>query len=117
MYISITDSQIVGEVEATLFSTIQQGPTSMLLILKNSGVNPITYRFQENTGAAWVDLGASGTDYNTVLAANEVKEMLVASNYAQVRMLGSASGGSNLEVALSRYSERSSGGPFPILSL
>jgi len=117
MVINVTDGQIVGESASTLFSTIQQGPMSALVILKNSGVNVISYRFQEYTGSAWVDLGASGSDYYNTLSPNEVRQMLVESSYPQVQLIGNASGGAFLDFSVTRYANRTSGGSLPILSL
>lgn len=117
MVILNTDSQLVGETESTLWSTFQQGPTNMQVIIKNSGVNVMSYRFQEFNGSAWVDLGASGTDYYTTLSVNEVKILKVTSSYPQVQMVGNASGGAFLEFSVTRYFNRASGGPIPILNL
>jgi len=113
----VTDQQIVGEVQSTLFSVLQQGPIAMMLCIKNSGVNTINYRLQEYTGSAWVDLGAQGTEFYTTLSVNEVKMIKVTSTYPQVQMVGNASGGSYLELSLTRYFNRSSGGSLPLLNL
>lgn len=107
----------MGETLSTLFSVIQQGPVAMLVIIKNTGVNVMTYRFQEWTGVAWVDLGTSGSDYYNTLTENEVKSFRVSSSYPQVRMVGNASGGAYLSFDVVRHVERPSGGPLPILNL
>ena len=117
MVISATDSQIVGETQSTLLSLIQQGPLNALVIMKNSGVNTMNFRWQEFNGSAWVDLGASGSDYYNTLSVNEVKSLKVTSAYPQVQLVGNASGGAFLEVAISRYYNRSSGGSFPLVNL
>jgi len=117
MYILITDSQVVSEVVSTLWSTIQQGPVNAQVVIKNSGVNTMNYRFQEFNGTAWVDLGTSGSDFYNTLSVNEVKLIKLVSSYPQVQMVGNASGGAFLEFAVTRYSNRSSGGPIPILTL
>lgn len=117
MVIHVTDSQLVGETVSTLFSTIQQGPVDMAIVIKNSGVNVMSYRFQEFNGSAWVDMGASGSDLYNTLSVNEVKLIEVASNYPQVQMVGNASGGAFLEFAITRYVNRASGGSVPILNL
>lgn len=117
MIIHNTDSQIVGETQSTLWSVIQAGPVNMMVIIKNSGVNTMNYRFQEFNGSAWVDLGASGTDYYTTLMVNEVKTLKVTSSYPQVQMVGNASGGAFLEFSVQRYFNRASGGAIPILNL
>lgn len=117
MTINCTDTQVVGETVSTLFSVIQQGPVAMLVIIKNTGVNTMNYRFQEYNGSAWVDLGASGSDYYNTLAEDEVKSFKVSSNYPQVRCVGNASGGASLDFDVLRYVERASGGALPILNL
>jgi hypothetical protein len=117
MVIHVTDSQVVSEVQTTLWSTLQQGPVNCMVIVKNSGVNTMNYRFQEFNGTAWVDLGASGSDLYNTLSVNEVKLIKLVSNYPQVQMIGNASGGSFLEFAITRYTNRASGGAIPILSL
>lgn len=117
MYIQVTDSQVVSEVVSTLWSTIQQGPVNAMVIIKNSGVNTMNYRFQEFNGTAWVDLGTAGSDFYNTLSVNEVKLIKLVSSYPQVQMVGNASGGAFLEFAVSRYSNRASGGPIPILTL
>lgn len=89
----------------------------MLIIIKNTGVNTMNYRFQEWTGSAWSDLGASGSDYYNTLAENETRSFKVESDYPQVRMVGNASGGAYLSFDVTRHVERSSGGSLPILSL
>lgn len=117
MITHVTDSQVVGETEATLWSTIQQGPVSMLVILKNSGVNTMNYRIQEFNGSSWADLGASGSDYYNTLSPNQVRGFQITSSYPQVQMVGNASGGAFLEFSVQRYVNRASGGSIPLLSL
>lgn len=117
MTITVNDSQVVGETLSTLVSAIQQGPVSMSVIMKNSGVNTMNYRWQEFNGSAWVDLDESGTDMYNTLTANEVKSVKVVSTYPQVQLVGNASGGALLEFSVMRYVNRASGGTIPILSL
>lgn len=117
MIVHCTDGQLVGETESTLFTILQQGPTDFLVVLKNSGVNTANYRFQEYTGAAWVDLGASGTDFYNTLIASQVRSFKVSSSYPQVRLVGNASGGAFLELSIQRYFNRASGGTVPLLNL
>jgi len=117
MTIHCTDEQVVGETLSTLFSVLNQGPVAMLVIVKNTGVNTMNYRFQEWNGTTWADLGASGTDYYNTLAENEVRSFKVTSSYPQVRMVGNASGGAYLSFDVTRHVERQSGGALPILSL
>lgn len=117
MIILNTDSQIVGETQSTLFSTFQTGPVNMQVIIKNSGVNTMNYRFQEYNGTSWVDLGASGSEFYNTLSVNEVRVLVVASDYPQVQLVGNASGGAFLEFSVTRYFNRPSGGAIPILNL
>lgn len=121
MVIHTTDSQLVSETLATLFSMIQQGPVSCSVLLKNSGVNTMNYRFQEyivvNNQLAWTDMGASGSDFYNTLQPNEVKQVEVISTSPQVQLVGNASGGAFLEFAVTRYANRASGAALPILNL
>jgi|SRR5262252_2635369 len=100
-----------------MFTILQQGPVNLLVVIKNSGVNTMSYRFQEFTGNGWNDLGASGTDYNNTLQPSEVKTFKLVSNYPQVQMLANASGGAFLDLSLTRYWNRAAGGTIPILAL
>ena len=117
MIVQVTDGQVVGETVGTLFSVLQQGPVGMLLVIRNSGVNTMNYRFQEYNGSAWVDLGSSGSDFYNTLIAGEVRTFKVTSSYPQVQMVGNASGGAFLDFSITRYTNRSAGGSVPILSL
>jgi len=117
MIVTVTDSQLVGETNSVLWSVIQQGPVSMAVVIKNSGINTINYRFQEFDGNVWTDMGASGTDYYNTLMSGEVKLFKVYSGRPQVRMVGNASGGALLEFSITRYAVRPSGGALPILNL
>lgn len=117
MVITVDDSQVVGETVATLFSMLQQGPVSANVVLKNSGVNTMNYRFQYYNGTGWVDLGASGSDYYNTLSPNEVRMFNLATAYPQVQLVGNASGGAFLEFSVQRYVNRASGGSIPILNL
>lgn len=117
MVVHITDSQVVGEAVGTLFTIIQPAPIDAAIVLKNSGVNTMNYRFQEWNGVSWVDLGASGSDYYNTLSPNETKLIEVESSNPKVQMIGNASGGAFLEFAITRYFNRDSGGAVPILNL
>jgi hypothetical protein len=117
MVVDVADSQVVGETLSTLFTVIQAAPVDAAIVLKNSGVNTMNYRFQEWNGSAWVDLGASGTDLYNTLQANETKLIEVESSNPKVQMVGNASGGAFLEFSIKRYFNRESGGAVPILSL
>jgi hypothetical protein len=117
MVVHVTDSQVVGESVATLFQIIQAAPIDATIILKNSGVNTMNYRFQEWNGSTWVDMGASGSDLYNTLSPSETKSVEVDSSNSKVQMIGNASGGAFLEFAVTRYFNRDSGGAIPILNL
>lgn len=89
----------------------------MLVIIKNSGVNTMNYRFQEYNGTTWVDLGASGSDFYNTLSPSEVRSFKVSSNYPQVQMIGNASGGAFIDFSVTRYWNRAAGGSLPIMAL
>ena len=113
----MTDSQVVGETQSTLFTIIQGAPIDASLVLKNSGVNTMNYRFQEWNGMTWTDLGPQGSDWYNTLSPNETKLIEVESSNPKVQMVGNASGGAFLEFALTRYFNRDSGGAVPLLNL
>jgi hypothetical protein len=115
MTVFFTDNQVVGETAATLLTV--KGVTEFSIILKNSGVNTMNYRFQEYNGSAWVDLGASGSDYYNTLTQNEVRQIQVSANYAQIQIIGNASGGAFLEFSSQTEVNRPSGGSFTILPI
>lgn len=117
MIIQLSDGQVVGETSSTLFTMLQEGAVDALVIIKNSGVNTMNYRFQEYNGTAWVDLGDSGSDFYNTLSASEVRSFALSSSYPKVQMIGNASGGAFLDFSITRYFNRSSGGAIPILSL
>lgn len=117
MILHVTDGQVVGETTSTMFTVLQQGPVAMLIIIKNSGVNTMNYRFQEYNGTTWVDLGTAGSDFYNTLMANEVRSFKVTSNYPQVQMVANASGGAFLDFSVDRYWNRAAGGALPIMAL
>lgn len=117
MIIQVTDGQTVGETVSTLFNVLQQGPVAMSVIIKNSGVNTLNYRFQEHNGTTWIDLGTSGSDYYNTLTSGEVRSFKVTSSYPQVQMVGNASGGAFIDFSVTRYWNRAAGGSLPIMAL
>ena len=117
MVIHVSDAQIVSEVVGVLVSALQQGPTNMQVIMKNSGVNTMNYRWQEYNGTSWADLGPQGSDFYNTLMPQQARSITVVSSYPQVQVIGNASGGAYLEFTVQRYVNRQSGGPIPILSL
>src|SRR5712671_3480777 len=117
MIVNISDAAVVVETSSVMFTLLQEGAVSALIILKNSGVNVISYRFQEYTGTAWVDLGASGTDYYTTLSASEVRSFKLTSAYPKVQLLAAASGGAYLDFAISRFFNRAAGAAIPLSTL
>ena len=113
----VTDTQVVGESIATLFSTINSGSSALLVTLKNTGVNTINYTFQEFDGNSWNNIGASGSPTNTTLQSDQNTSLTVSSAYAQIRLIGNASGGAFLHFSVTRTYERTNGGQLPLLSL
>lgn len=112
----VDDVQVVTDTDLTLFSTIQQGATNMLVILQNLGTNTITYVFQEFDGTSWNNVGALGSPTYGALIPSQVVPLQLVSSFAQVRLKGFASGGSTLGFSISRYLNRSSGGPAMLVS-
>jgi hypothetical protein len=117
MVIHCTDGQVVGETQSTVFTLLQQGPVSALIILKNSGVNTLNYDFQQFVNGAWADIGTSGSDCYNTLRANEVLTLQIDSAYPQVRLLANASGGAFIDFSVTRFWNRIAGGALPIMAL
>ena len=117
MIISIKESQVVGEVDSTLFSMIQQGPVSATVILKNVGSNIMNYHFQSFSGGVWSDMDVPGTPLNNTLDLNQVLSIMLTSAQSNVRLLGNASGGTIMDFDVTRRQVRASGGSIPILNL
>ena len=117
MIIHCTDGQVVGESQSVMFTLLQQGPVSALVILKNSGVNTLNYDWQNFNGISWVDIGAMGSDFNNTLSPNEVVSLQIDSAYPQVQLLANASGGAFLDFSVTRFWNRAAGGALPILGL
>lgn len=113
----VLDTNVVGEIEATIFTMFQTGPVSALLTLRNVGANTLNYALSEHDGSAWTVLGDSGTDFQTTLTAGQVKAFKVESTYPKVQLQAYASGGAELEFSATRFYTRTAGGSIPILNL
>jgi hypothetical protein len=116
MLTTVSDLQTIGETEAKAFGATQQGRTNAFFTLKNVGVNTISFRFQQYVSAAWADVGASGTVYNTTLAADAETSISLVDLAPQTRLLAYASGGSVLSFAATRYFNWTAGGYCPLMS-
>lgn len=117
MVVSHQDSQTVGETVATLFTLVGLSSLGVQMLIKNSGVNTMNYRFQEWNGTTWVDLGPSGSDFYNTLSPNQSKPLTIVSSATKVQMVGNASGGAFLEFTDQQYFDRDSGGALPVLNL
>jgi hypothetical protein len=115
MTVFFTDNQVVGETSATLLTV--KGVTEFQIILKNSGVNTMNYRFQQYVAGAWEDLGESGDDYYNTLSPNQVRLIQVEAESSQIQIVGNASGGAFLEFSTSTEVDRPSNGSFTILPI
>lgn len=116
MHIFVSDTQVIGETEETLFEFINQGSSKVLIWLNNRGDNTINYRFQQDDDGDWTDLDVSGTDLYNTLVAGQTKAINLSSANPKVRLVGNASGGSTLDFSCTRQFARPSGGKLPILS-
>src|SRR3546814_4540139 len=115
MTVFVTDNQVVGETLDTLLTI--KGVTAFSIILKNSGVNTMNYRFQEFDGSTWNDLGESGDDFYNTLTADQVRTIKVEASYPNVKIIGNASGGAFLEFSAMSEVNRQSGGSYTILPI
>lgn len=105
-----------------LFTTIQPSTLQSFIIFSNVGVNPLTYVFEGSTdgGVTWVALGIQGSILNDIepsSGSDSSRQTILPAGYSQIRMLGSASGGTVLHFSMTRQASRASGGALPILSL
>lgn len=112
----VDDLQTVGEVSSTVFGAIQQGATNAQFILKNVGVNIISYTFQYKNGTTWTDIGEEGTVYNSTLAEDEQVSLTISDIPPQIRLIADASGGSVLSFSCTRYFNWTTGGYLPLMS-
>lgn len=118
MIIQVTDGQVVGETSSVMFTVLQQGPVSMQVIIKNSGVNTMNYDFQQfDPTNGWTDLGTLGSVFNNTLQPGQVTSLLVTSAFPQVQLVANASGGAFLDFSVTRYFNRPAGGALPIMTL
>ena len=117
MFVFASDRQDVGETEGTVVEIFNTGPVACQFELTNDGLNTLNYRFQEDVGNSWADMDDSGTDLYNSLASGETVTLNLTSDYARVRLLGSASGGTVADFTISRTYARTSGGSLPLLSL
>ena len=117
MIVTVKETQVVGEVDATLFSLIQQGPVKCSVILKNVGSNIMNYHFQSFSGGVWSDMDVPGTQLNNTLDLNQVLSIVLTSAQSQVRLLGNASGGTMMDFDVVRRAIRADGGAIPLLNL
>jgi hypothetical protein len=117
MNISVTDSQSVGEVSATLFSLFPAANVPFLITLQNVGINIVGFTFQGSNdgGQTWTNIDQQGGPTNNTLVSGQVTPLLVNASYSQLQVVGFANGGSILNFALSRYFARASGGAIPII--
>lgn len=106
-----TDGNVVGETASAAFSVWQQGGLNFNLIIKNSGVNVITFEMQGWNGSSWIDLGTIGGPYFSTLQSSQVSAVQINfAQYGQFQLLGSASGGSYLDFSVQMFVNRTSGG-------
>ena len=117
MFTQVVDQQVVPLVDGVLFSLTQQAPLGALVSMTNTGTNTMNYHFQEFNGNAWNDMASLGTPLNNTLTGGQSVAVAVVSGYPQVRLMGFTAGAANIEFAVDRYVERSSGGSIPIISL
>lgn len=117
MNIVVVDTQTIGSTDAQIFEMLQTGVVQALITLKNNGTNVMSYRVQQNVSGTWTDMATLPDPLNNTLSAGQLVAVNVAASYPQVRLMGSSSGGTQLEFAVLRYFNRADGGAIPILSL
>ena len=113
----VQDTQVVGNSSATLFTLLQQGSVQASVILNCLGSNSISYDFQSSPdGVTWTDIQPIGQPLNNTIVPGQQVQVVVASAYNFVRLIGNASGGSTLDFSVARFFNRPSGGTVPLVS-
>ncbi len=116
MTVTFNDQQAVTGSLATLFAFLPQSDAYEILI-KNVGANTVNFKMQHDVGAGWVDMGAEATEFNNTLTAGQARVIRVVSGAVNYQLLGSATGGSTVEFAVTTEIKRVSGGNMPLVSL
>lgn len=116
MFIVITDVEVIGEVTSQAFQIYQQGPVNSLVTLKNAGVNPIVYVFQQLEFGVWTDIDVLGTPFNDTLDADDAIDVQINVTSNRVRLQSNASGSSTLSFNVLLWVDRAAGGALPILN-
>ena len=117
MNVFATDSQIVGETSSTLFTVTPANGVAISFWLQNVGVNVLVFTLQgsNNGGGTWTNLDNPGGTTNSTLVSGQSTSFVVNSSYAQLQLIGYASGGSILNYTQSFYVNRASGGGLLVL--
>lgn len=110
MIVTKTDGNVVGETASAAFSVQQNGGLNLSLILKNSGVNVITYETQFWNVNTWLDAGTLGSAYwSTLQAGQTITFQAVSTTSGLMQVLANASGGSYLDFSVTFFQNRLSG--------
>ena len=117
MNLFATDSQTVGETTSTLFKLSPANGVPLYVWLQNVGVNMMVFTLQGSNdgGSTWTNIDSPGGETNNTLTIGQATSFVVNSSYAQLQMVGYASGGSILNFAESFYVNRASGGGVLVL--
>jgi len=97
MHTFIQDTNEVTSSTLEMWRVLQSSPINFFVTLKNAGDNNIDYQFP-----------AGGS---------QIISYKINSSLAMVRLTASASSGSTIDFAVSRYFNRAQYGPLPLLSL
>lgn len=112
----VTDDNVVGSVDAVIFTAPQQGSVNMAAFLINNGTNTLTYHWQTTSdGMNWTEMGTYPSPLYNVLISGQVVNLQVQSPNTQVRLLAMASGGSVITFGLTRFFPRAQGGALPLM--
>lgn len=117
MLVMVSDSQLIAETSATIFTLIQPSVTNSHIVMTNSGVNTFTYRFDQLIDGTWTAMGDPGSIYNDAMVASLTRELDIPAGSMQVRLVGNASGGTLLQFGILRFVDRQPGGNLPIVNI
>jgi len=117
MHTFIQDTNTVTSSTLEMWRVLQSSPINFFVTLKNVGDNNIDYQFQESSdGVTWANI-ASTSGTLTPSGGSQIISYKINSSLAMVRLTASASSGSTIDFAVSRYFNRAQYGPLPLLSL
>jgi hypothetical protein len=118
MQIFIADAQMVTGTNSVIFGLVQPSVNPADVFLQNAGTNTLNYDFQYYDPVnGWTDMGEIGSIYYQAILPGQNVLVPITSLANQVQLVGSASGGTLLQFAVTRLVNRAPGANIPILNV